>query len=224
MAQATPARKTCTKCQTSKPLDEFGLDRNRRDGFNPWCKVCNRANALRVRNENLDRVRQQQRASYQANREVAIARVRAYARRNRDKILDKHRQYYQDNREVMLAAAAEYKARNPEKVREARRKSIAKRPDYYRALSAANAATRRARLAKVVQIPFTQEQLAQRLAYYGNRCWICGNAADTLDHVKPIAKGGPNMLANLRPACKSCNSGKCDRWPFVPPQVLRKAA
>jgi hypothetical protein len=34
------------------------------------------------------------------------------------------------------------------------------------------------------------------------------------DHVKPLARGGSNWPANLRPACKSCNSRKGARWPF----------
>ncbi|WP_246207809.1 HNH endonuclease [Tsukamurella spumae] len=50
-------------------------------------------------------------------------------------------------------------------------------------------------------------------------CWICHEPFTaalprTVDHVKPIARGGADMLSNLRPACKPCNSRKNDRWPF----------
>ncbi|MGX7727586.1 HNH endonuclease [Rhodococcus sp. 5G237] len=41
------------------------------------------------------------------------------------------------------------------------------------------------------------------------------NGKGTVDHVKPINKGGPHMLANLRPACGPCNSRKRDQWPFT---------
>lgn len=34
----------------------------------------------------------------------------------------------------------------------------------------------------------------------------------TADHVKPLAKGGPHILANIRPACVSCNSRKHATW------------
>ncbi len=34
--------------------------------------------------------------------------------------------------------------------------------------------------------------------------------------VKPLAKGGSHWASNLRPACRSCNSRKGDRWPFTP--------
>lgn len=44
--------------------------------------------------------------------------------------------------------------------------------------------------------------------YWGNRCWMCGGPYEEADHVIPLALGGPHCLANLRPACKSCNSAK----------------
>jgi 5-methylcytosine-specific restriction endonuclease McrA len=53
------------------------------------------------------------------------------------------------------------------------------------------------------------EQIRARIDYYGGRCWMCGSPeADTLDHVIPLARGGTNWPANLRPACRSCNSRK----------------
>ncbi|WP_209961193.1 HNH endonuclease signature motif containing protein [Micromonospora sp. HB375] len=67
----------------------------------------------------------------------------------------------------------------------------------------------------------TQEQLEQRIAYYGGKCWICRVAPwEHIDHVKPLSKGGAHILANLRPSCASCNLGKSDKWPFVPAMIL----
>lgn len=73
---------------------------------------------------------------------------------------------------------------------------------------------RRARLQDAGIVPFTREQLAQRLACFSG-CWMCGEPASTLDHVKPLSKGGPHMLANLRPACRPCNSAKSAHWEGV---------
>ncbi len=75
-------------------------------------------------------------------------------------------------------------------------------------------------------VPFTPEQLKQRLDYYGNQCYlklpgICTGGGDHIDHVKPLSKGGAHMLANLRPACKPCNSFKSAKWPFSFPKVTR---
>lgn len=40
-------------------------------------------------------------------------------------------------------------------------------------------------------------------------CSLCGQAiADTVDHIIPLSRGGDHSLANLRPACTSCNSSR----------------
>lgn len=101
------------------------------------------------------------------------------------------------NREKANARARRYRKANPEPSRLAAR-------------------LRRARVAGVATIRFTKEELQQKWDYYGGRCYLCGNPADCTDHVKPITKGGPHMLANLKPACNPCNIRKRDKWPYGP--------
>lgn len=57
----------------------------------------------------------------------------------------------------------------------------------------------------------TTEQIQARVAYYGERCYLCGKPYEAIDHVIPLARGGSNWPANLRPICKPCNCRKCDR-------------
>jgi len=69
-----------------------------------------------------------------------------------------------------------------------------------------------------VALHISMAQLDAKLAYWGERCWIAGPGCtvdpETWDHVKPLTKGGPHVLANLRPACGWCNASKSNRWPF----------
>lgn len=74
---------------------------------------------------------------------------------------------------------------------------------------------RRAHITRTYTVPFTATQMAARLAFYGYRCWMCGGPYEHLDHVKPIAAGGPHMLANLRPSCAKCNLSKGRSWAGV---------
>lgn len=66
------------------------------------------------------------------------------------------------------------------------------------------------RRARVLGAPgsCSREQLTARWDYFGGRCWMCGCEATAIDHVIPLARGGSNWPANLRPACRSCNSAK----------------
>jgi 5-methylcytosine-specific restriction endonuclease McrA len=50
--------------------------------------------------------------------------------------------------------------------------------------------------------------------YFNHECVYCGAIADSLDHVKPKAKGGETVTSNLVPACKTCNGNKGDRELF----------
>ena len=44
-------------------------------------------------------------------------------------------------------------------------------------------------------------------------CGYCGKRADTIDHIVPQSKKGPNTWTNLIAACKKCNNKKADRTP-----------
>lgn len=68
----------------------------------------------------------------------------------------------------------------------------------------------RKRASQVVRV--SGPDIARRMSYFGNRCWMCRGPFECIDHVKPLSKGGPHMLANLRPACAKCNVAKSDKW------------
>ncbi len=107
------------------------------------------------------------------------------------------------------AAAARF-AKDPEPRRAAYRRWV----DQNRAKVCASAALRRSRLKIAAQIPFSPEQLAARMRYWGDQCWICGGPFEAVDHVKPVSKGGAHILANLRPICRTDNSRKRAAWPY----------
>lgn len=201
--------------------------------------------------KNYEKRREQKRRYYQANREAAIAQERKRYAENREQILERGREYYARNREYLAQKALEYRrnhreekaeydrrynAENYERVRAVRReyyrknreRIIARHKDYKRRWVKLNAERsresvrrRRARIKQLTVAEFTQEQLDQRMAYYGNQCYlrlpeVCTGAFDDVEHVKPVSKGGAHMLANLRPACDPCNTRKHNKWPFNP--------
>jgi hypothetical protein len=61
----------------------------------------------------------------------------------------------------------------------------------------------------------------QLVAMYGRSCWLCGRGiADgdviSIDHVRPLAKGGSNKIHNLRPAHDRCNRERgCNGVPVL---------
>jgi 5-methylcytosine-specific restriction endonuclease McrA len=59
-----------------------------------------------------------------------------------------------------------------------------------------------------------RSQIEAKVAYWGGRCWICRGEWQEIDHVKPVSKGGANLLCNMRPICVRCNSRKRAQWPY----------
>lgn len=119
--------------------------------------------------------------------------------------------YYERNRDKILADHVQWREANPERMKELNKLWWASHPDFNRHHSQ----VRRARIRGATIAKFIPEQLAQRWAYYGDKCYLCGAPATASDHVKPLNRGGAHMLCNLRPICKPCNSRKSDKWPFT---------
>lgn len=185
--------KRCTECLRLLPGSGFSRSRDKADGLASRCKDCCAAAGRRRYQQSPEEFNRRSREWYAANRE----RVREYERQRHD---DQRR-----------AANRERYRRDPrahrERVRTWERANPQRRREYWR----------RRYAMKVSQAigAISDVQLEARLAFWGHRCWICG-ASDRLelDHVKPLSRGGAHALCNIRPACKSCNSRKRDRWPL----------
>lgn len=199
--------KVCSRCQRWRPLEAFGVSRDRWDGLQANCRDCrreqyhedrerDRERAKRWRQANAERLAQSKQAYYRANRERIAAREREKYLENRERKIAYQKAYYLENREKGRASRAAYARANRGVFNESNRRRHARK-----------------QLATVV--PVTQTDLDAKWAYWAGRCWMCGDEADTWDHVKPLLKGGAHMLVNLRPACRHCNCSKRATWPFT---------
>ncbi len=134
-----------------------------------------------------------------------------------------------DCKEATRIHKQSYYARNQDKLREkSRAVKPEKRKDYKarhfakpgaRAKNRKYVSMRRQVMRAAVTIPYTFDALQQRLSYFGNKCYLklegCLVVGDQVEHVKPLSKGGYNMLGNIRPACGPCNLRKAAKWPFI---------
>jgi len=167
---------------------EFTMKNTSGKFCSPLCKSTAR-NRRRIGNRNRKSVSLLARMGPEAYAEfTAAARVR-YAESNKASKL----RWALANKDRVKAAAKARNAAYPEVANERTRK--------YRASKRA-----------AFTVPFSAEALAQKLAYWGNSCWMCGTDATAVDHVKPLIKQGAHVLANFRPACGPCNSSKGGRW------------
>ncbi len=63
------------------------------------------------------------------------------------------------------------------------------------------------------QIRGYREILKELLTKYKFSCVLCTSKNDlTIDHIKPVSKGGSDEINNLQIMCRSCNSKKGATW------------
>ncbi len=66
---------------------------------------------------------------------------------------------------------------------------------------------------KRVRIAKYKDVLKELKHKYNFSCVHCGTKNNlTIDHIKPVSKGGRNNIENLQLLCKSCNSKKRNKY------------
>ncbi|MFE2532612.1 HNH endonuclease signature motif containing protein [Streptomyces sp. NPDC059371] len=196
--------KRCTACGGVKPLDDFHKDSGSSDGRRPRCKLCVKERDDARREDRNRRARE----AYKQNPAAKIEKTRAYHLARPDWSREKARESH-------LRHADERALRHRERgkdptVRASRRAASRRAESRRRAIK---------RLAESEHI--SEQQLQDLVEQFKGACWICGDLFDAetvvlqVDHYKPLSKGGPHILANLRPVCAECNLRKSGRWPFT---------
>lgn len=176
--------KTCTKCDETKPLDEFFRKASAKDGRTSDCKACRTAG---------------DRAKYAANPEPKRVAARTYRAENLEVIRGYDRKRGNEH-------TKRWRAANPERDRATKARWRAANPD---AVNASHAARRAAKLAATVGKVSYQ---SLRLAFPD--CYLCGlplSGKLAYDHVHPLARGGAHFQQNIRPTHATCNLRKGDR-------------
>jgi 5-methylcytosine-specific restriction endonuclease McrA len=180
--KAVDGLKRCPECHETKAVTEFYKDRLAYDGLNQHCKAC-----VAVRNK----------AYYATHQEQEHARYVEHGEEKRAKAgiyRITHRTQMQAGRD----ATAEHKR--------------AKSRDYYVMHPETALKSCRARRARKAAVGGTISiaEWNELVWAFGNRCLCCGTRDKPLamDHVIPLSKGGPHVIANVQPLCQTCNNRK----------------
>lgn len=188
--------KTCTQCKVSKPLEDFGPEKRGKYGRRSKCRECMRENTR----------------AYESRPDVA---KRKKERRDRwyEENPDYNRRYYEENREHINELNRTWKIANPDYMPEYLAKYLPEynqRPERKEA-NRIKSANRRAGM--VGELP--KDCMAILISRYGERCMNpdCDGTDSilTIDHVRPVSKGGTNTMDNVQILCYTCNRRKGNR-------------
>ena len=203
--------KRCQKCKEIKALSDFSKKKSTWDGLRSTCKVCDKADHDRYRNN-------------PSNRQLESEYKRNYKAQRRQEVSDYNKKYRQENPYIVKAARRNWHLRNREaqnaESRERMKEWIKENPEKHRT----NQRRRRAREFGA-EGSHTHEEWQMLQGFFEGICPCCGKEAKlTLDHIIPLNLGGTHYLDNLQGLCKQCNSSKQDRAIDYRPAHVRRWA
>ena len=166
------------------------------------CVVCVREHARRWGKENKERKAESGRQWTENNREKTRESNRRWRKNNPESERKAQARYYATNRSKKLDSGRRWTSENREKKTERGRQWRKENQEKARAIKH----RRRAKKRMAVSEPYDFKAICE---HYNNRCVKCGELKPlTVDHIKPISKGGPDIASNIQPLCQACNSTK----------------
>jgi len=184
----TAKEKRCGRCGETKPVKDFYKHRGSQDGFQWDCKAC-------VKKHNQSEKRREAQRKYDQSEKRRKAKEK----------------YDRSEKGRAARRKAEKKYNHSEKRRKAKKKY--NRSEKGRQSSQRADAIRRTRKTQAGG-SYTSDQWYALCKFYDFRCLKCNKKLPfeklTLDHVKPVSKGGPSAIWNTQPLCKHCNNSKND--------------
>ena len=136
---------------------------------------------------------------------------------NRDQRRQQIRRYHEENAEALRVAAAKWRAENRDAIR-----AYFASPEGRRAKNRAE--SKRRAIKKGAPVRDLAAATEYRSILAGDPCCYCGQPSEQVDHIDPLANGGPEAWDNLTAACASCNGRKSARDLLTFLAVLRDSA
>jgi hypothetical protein len=213
IAQSEPT-KTCTKCGESKSFASFRWQNKKKDGLRGQCKACEASATTAYRAANHDKVLASTAAWRAANPEKVTAQNAAWRTANPGRMRELNAAWREANPERMRALNSAYYAANRDKEIVRSLEWAKANPEYVRIRNQNREALKKQNGGKLSK-NITKLLMAEQ----GCKCAGCLVDLLTtgyhLDHVMPIALGGPNIDENIQLLCPTCNSSKNAKHPLA---------
>jgi hypothetical protein len=97
-------KKKCSKCKEEKSLDCFYKDKQKKDGHNSHCKVCELSSKKTYYKENKDKVKEYQKENKDKLKETR----KLHKEKNKDKLKDYSKKYYEKNKDKIKEKDSKY--------------------------------------------------------------------------------------------------------------------
>lgn len=202
--------KTCRKCLRELPLSAYHKNKEGRFGVRPECRDCAQTRRRKYYLKNQNALRQYSNEYYSQNSEKVKEYQKQYTKENEQKIKSRAADWRHKNREILLMKKREYYLENKEQRLEYFRKYCQENPEYVQLCSARRRARKRN-----AKGSFTKDQWFEKCEFFNWQCYLCKKSLTVesahIEHRIPLSRGGTNWIANIAPACETCNLRKSNK-------------
>jgi hypothetical protein len=201
--------KVCNKCKRELPRTNefFAKEKTNKDGLKGYCKECNKILCKEWREKNKEHRSNYQEQYNKENRELILQRKRKYLEEHKELERKRKREDYYKNKEQRQSKHKEWLKNNKDKTLQRQREYYNEKPQVF-----AEIRQRRRSRQKNVEHNFSWQEWENCIEHFQYKCAYCGKKKKLQqDHFIPLNSGGEYTSNNIVPACKSCNSGKCNR-------------
>lgn len=185
--------KKCSNCKEIKKVQFFSKNSIRKDGYENWCKDCNKKRSIIYYQKNKSKWKK---SSPESIKESS----RKYYLKNRERIIENQKRYYENNKEKVIEYRKKYQRSEigllKMKVKLQRRRLQARMTND-----------------KTINDSSIQELFEKQ----DKKCALCKKELTLLsklthlDHIIPLVKGGVHSIKNIQITCSRCNLSKGDK-------------
>ncbi len=178
--------KACSKCGKIKSAEGFFRDKNKRDGLQSQCKICQR---------------QYQRQYQQSERGRWVAQHGNRKYRQTEKGKQAYRKHHQSEKYKQYKRQYNQSEKYKQYQQSERRKQAKRKADNIRRTRKTQAGG-----------SYSTAEWYNLCKFYNFHCLRCNIQFPfddlTMDHIKPVDGGGSSFIWNAQPLCGLCNSRK----------------
>lgn len=135
--------------------------------------------------------------------------MKTWRKNNAEHVREYGARYLSENATMVRDQQKAYRKKTSDNQREYMRKRYERDPGYF-LFNQMNVRARRSG----VFCDLTRAEMEEVKAAQNGLCAICRrDSVLTIDHIKPLSRGGPHTRGNIQFLCQPCNSSKSNRLP-----------
>lgn len=106
--------KKCIKCFNEKPLEQFPVRKDSKDGYRNHCKVCEKNRTKKYRKDNSEYLKTRRKDYYEENKDIILKKCKRYREKNKEKYREYNLNYKKENKDMLKLKNKRYKEENKE--------------------------------------------------------------------------------------------------------------